>query len=486
MLTSLTKILMFVAVVAAVAFGAGLLMENGPGVQITVGTQELNLGPLQAVILALVVLLILWVILKALGLLLAVWKFINGDDTAISRYFDRNRERRGYQAMADGLMAIASGEGKAAMAKAAKAERYLNRPELTNLITAQAAEMAGDRRKAEETYKKLLTDDRTRFVGIRGILKQKLSEGDTETALKLAEKAFALKPKHAEIQDTLLTLQAKDEDWTGARRTLGAKLKHGNLPRDVHRRRDAVLALSESSDKDGKDASALAIEANRLSPQLVPAAVMAARAYITEGKPRYANRVIKAAWDAAPHPELASVFAEVAPNETASVRIKRFQLLTNAKSDHPETKMLLAELFLASEDFPAARKALGTLFETDPTVRSLTIMAAIERGEGADDAIVRAWLAKAISAQRDPQWTCENCGQVHVAWAPVCVNCDSFDTLSWKRPPEGEVSQAASSAQMLPLIVGTPAPKNSEIVIVEDVEVTEEDAAKPVVETASN
>lgn len=484
MLTSLTKILMFVALVAAVAFGAGLLMENGPGVQITIGIQEYNLGPLQAVLLALVALLALWVVLKALGLLLAGWKFVNGDDTAISRYFDRNRERRGYQAMADGLMAIASGEGKAALAKAAKAERYLNRPDLTNLIMAQAAEMAGDRRKAEETYKKLLTDDRTRFVGIRGILRQKLSEGDTDTALKLAEKAFALKPKHVEIQDTLLTLQAKDEDWTGARRTLGAKLKHGNLPRDVHRRRDAVLALSESSEKGGKDGAALAIEANRLSPQLVPAAVMAARAYITEGQPRYANRVIKAAWDTAPHPELAAAFAEIAPKETANARIKRFQLLTNAKPDHPETKMLLAELYLASEDFPAARKALGTLYDTDPTVRSLTIMAAIKRGEGGDDAIVRAWLAKALSAQRDPQWTCENCGQIHVSWAPVCIHCDSFDTLSWKRPPEGELSQAASSVQMLPLIVGTTAPKANEVVVVEDAEASKEEPAKPSTETA--
>src|SRR5690606_35309 len=99
-------------------------------------------------------------------------------------YFDRNRERKGFQALADGMMALASGEGKLAMSKAAKAERYLHRPELTNLISAQAAEMVGDKRKAEEMYKALLVDDRTRFVGVRGLMKQKLAEGDTNTALK--------------------------------------------------------------------------------------------------------------------------------------------------------------------------------------------------------------------------------------------------------------------------------------------------------------
>jgi 1-deoxy-D-xylulose-5-phosphate reductoisomerase len=42
--------------------------------------------------------------------------------------------------------------------------------------------------------------------------------------------------------------------------------------------------------------------------------------------------------------------------------------------------MLKSELLIAAEDFPASRKALGDLWETDPTARSLTIMAAIERG----------------------------------------------------------------------------------------------------------
>ena len=63
------------------------------------------------------------------------------------------------------------------MAKANKAEKYLHKPELTNLITAQAAEMAGDRKQAETVYKRLLADERTRFVGIRGIMKQKLDNG---------------------------------------------------------------------------------------------------------------------------------------------------------------------------------------------------------------------------------------------------------------------------------------------------------------------
>ena len=419
MLWSLLKILLFVVLVAALAYGAGLLMETDEGIRIAVMDTEITVAPLQAVILGVVLLIGVWLLMKLAGLLVAVLKFISGDETAISRYFNRNRERRGFQALSEGMLALASGEGHLAMAKAARAERYLNKPELTNLLTAQAAEMTGDRRKALAVYKQLLADDKTRFVGVRGLMKQKLAEGENATALKLAEKAFDLKPAHVETQDILLKLQAENADWTGARKTLNAKLRHGALPRDVHKRRDAVLALSEARGvlEEGKsiEAREAAIEANRLSPDLIPAAAMAARGYIEQGKPRYATRVLKKAWGVEPHPELAAAFAEIEPDETPAARIKRFEVLTKLNPDAPETRMMLAELHIAAEDFPAARRALGDLAETLPDARVLTLMAAIERGQGADDSVVRGYLTRALAAPRGPQWVCENCGAAHGA-----------------------------------------------------------------------
>ncbi len=457
MLWSLFKILVFVAAVALVAFGAGLLLETSGGVQITVAGTEYTLGALQSVIALTVLLVALWVFLKLLSLLVATLKFLNGDETALSRYFDKGRERKGHQALADGLMALASGEGRLAMAKAARAEKYLQNPELTGLLTAQAAEQAGDTHKAAEAYKTLLTNPSTRFVGVRGIMKQKLSEGDDETARKLAEKALSLRPKHQEVQDTLLKLQAQAQDWAGARQTLSTKLKTGTLPRDVFKRRDAVLALSSARDVLDEEASVAqqeqAIEANRLSPDLVPAAAMAARAYIAKDKKRNAAKVIKKAWDVHPHPELAHVFAEIEPAESAAQRVTRFAQLAKLKPDHDETRLLMAELHIVAEDFPEARRALGDLIERAPDARAITLMAAIERGEGASDAVVQGWLARALSAPRGPQWVCGSCHNVHAEWTPVCGHCSSFDTLSWKAPEATEIP-TATGAQMLPLIIG--------------------------------
>lgn len=472
MMYSLIKILAFVAVIIAVTLGVIWLMGLEGGASGSIAGYGFNLTVMDMAGVAVVLMILGWLLFKLLKFLIATFHFLNGDETAISRYFVRNREQKGFEAMGDTILALASGEGKAALGHAQVADRYLDRPALTGLLTAQAAELAGDSARAEETYKALLTDDRTRFVGVRGLLAQKLEKGDTETALKLAETAFTLKPRHDEVQNTLLRLQAETGDWGGARETLNAKLKSGTVPRDVHRRRDAVLALSEAKEvlEDGNtvEARETAIEANRLSPDLIPATVLAARSYIESGKPKYATRILRKAWETQPHPDLARAFAEIAPDEDTAARLKRFRALTTLKPDHVETKILLTELNIAAEDFPEAKRALGDLVEERPTARVLTLMAAVERGEGADDAIVRGWLTRALTAPRGEQWICDNCSHIHSSWEPVCENCHGFDTLSWRRPAEGEISMP-SQADMLPLLVGAPAAASSAVAVVEDV-----------------
>ena len=105
-------------------------------------------------------------------------------------------------------------------------------------------------------------------------------------------------------------------------------------------------------------------------------------------------------------------------------------------SKHIETKTMMAEMYLQAEDFPSARRSLGDSYETSPNVRTLTIMAAIEKGEGADDNVIRKWLTKALAAPRGPQWVCENCSTIHSVWRPTCFNCNALDTLAWMDAPE--------------------------------------------------
>jgi len=456
MLWTVLKIVLFLAVVAALALGAEWLMDAGHGIRIAVADVEFNLGPVQAALAALAVLAVLWLLLKLAGLLVATLRFINGDDTAISRYFEATRKRRGLEALTEGFVALASGEGDRAVTKGRKAERLLENRTLSNLLIAQGAQSKGNTPLAEEYYRRLLEEDRTRFIGAQGLLGQKLAAGDDEKARKLAEKSLLMKPDHAPTQDALLRLQHKSGDWQGARRTLAETKRTGRMPGDVYRRRDAVLALQQAQAMEAEGrlepAYDLALEAHSASPGLVPAAVMAARAQIARGSARAAARIIKKAWKLQPHPELAQAFAEIEPLETPAARAKRFEKLLTLV-EHDEASLTRAELLIAAEDFPAARRAVGTLHATAPSQRVMTIMAAIERGEGSDDSVVRGWLARALTAPRGPRWVCDKCQHIHARWVPICENCDAFDTLSWRAPPDSS-GPSASGTEMLPLIVG--------------------------------
>lgn len=458
MIWSFAKIALFIVAIAALTLGAGYLAQSGGGLRLTLANVEYTLGPMQTMVAVIVLLVALWVLLKLIGLAVAVLRFISGDETAVSRYFTRNRDRKGYRALADSLLALANGEPRLALAQAQKAEKLLKDPQLTALLTAQAAEACGDTARAAAVYKDLLRDDRSRFAGVRGLLRQKLAEGDTATALKLAQKAFGMKPRHEEVQDVLLQLTAREGDWKAAREVLGAKARQGLLPRDLFRRRDAVLALQEAKvlldDQSSFAAREAAIAANRASPDLIPAAVLAARSYTAEGKKKLAAKLLKKAWEAQPHPDLAAAFAAIEPDESPQARLRRFAPILATRPEADETRLLAAELNIAAEDFPAARRAVGDLADTHPTARVLTIMAAIERGQGGSEAAVRGWLARAVTASRGPQWVCDHCENVMSDWAPVCDECGGLDTLSWREPKNAARGTAINGAEMLPLIVG--------------------------------
>jgi HemY protein len=456
MLWSLIKIFIFVAVAVALAFGLAWVLETPGEVIVAFAGREWSLSPVGTLIALVVLLVAALVVLKILGFLVALGRFLLGDQTAISRHFSRSRERRGYDALSDGMIALAAGDSRQAAKKAAKAERLLPRRDVTGLVQAQAAELNGDKSRAIGYYKAMLDDRRTRFLGVTGLMRQKLEAGETGTALALAKKAFALHPDNPALLRTLFDLQCRESDWAGARETLNASMHARLLPRDVAHRRDAVLSLAdaraaaEAGDTARRDAAAL--QANKLAPTLVPAAVIAAQVLTEKAMQRKAQKVLTRAWAANPHPDLAAAFAAVVPDETPEARRKRFESLIAAAPTDTESRLLAAELAIAAEDFPAARKALGNLAEETPTTRSLALMAAVERGQGAPEAEVRGWLARAIDAPRGPQWICDKCGHMHPVWIPVCDGCGAFDTLAWTSPPhEQEVSH--TSASMLPLLI---------------------------------
>ena len=111
------------------------------------------------------------------------------------------------------------------------------------------------------------------------------------------------------------------------------------------------LPLSEENEK-------IALLANKSAPELIPAAILAAEIYSKKGNKKLATSILRKTWNKSPHPEIAAAFANLEPTESAEKRVDRFKPWIKVHKGTPEAKMLEAELALAAESYPEARKAL--------------------------------------------------------------------------------------------------------------------------------
>lgn len=405
MLGGLMRLSIFAILVALATWGVTELLAVEGRITISFGETEYLLTPFAATVL---------LIVAAAALLLAIWVgdlvlttvlFLFGDPTAVRRFTDRARRRRGLDTLDRALMAMATGDAKRAKKHAAEADALLRRPGLGRLLNAQAAELGGDAQRARRYWHALAERPETALVGVKGLLAQAMTEDDADRARGLAERAAQLRPKDPAILQTLYDLQSRGYDWAGARKTLATQRKIGAVELAEANRREAALALAmaEEADTGGQAEAARrnATDAAKLDPANPEAVGMAARLLISDGQKRTATRLLSGAWRTAPTPALARLFAEIEPEESPEARRTRFSRLFEANPEHRETAFVRAELALLARDWPGARAALSAIDEAEPSTRSCALMAAITRGEGAPEAVVRAWLARALGAPRD-------------------------------------------------------------------------------------
>lgn len=455
MIWLILRVVAFIAILAGLAWLGDILLSTEGQLQLSWNGRDYPpLTPLEAVIAAVAFIIAVWIVIKLVGLAIALLRFMLGDETAFTRWLGRSRERRGVEAAGQAQVALAGGDVEAAKKHARKATRLLGARDLTRLTNAQVADAAGDSRRARAEYRALAKEPPTAMAGVKGLLAQAERDGDTERAKKLAQAAYKMRPREAGNQTALFDLQVRDGDWTGARETLNAMTRSKTLPRDVAARRGAVvdLEIARQRQEQGDAAGALkSAEASvKAAPDFVPAASFLARQHIAAGDGSRAARLLREAWRRAPHPDLAEAFAAIEPAESPAERRKRFRDLLRANPGDHESRLTAAELAMADHDLTAARKELGDLPSTRPTHRTLALMAAVEKGEDAPESVVRGWLARAVTAPRGAHWRCSVCGAAPGQWSAVCPSCGAFDSLVWV---EGGEPPEDLAPAMLPLIV---------------------------------
>ena len=342
------RIIAFVVAVIVVAAVATWISEPPGRVEIAWGDYMVESSP---GVLAAAIAVAAAVVLVIAAVVRFVW--IGPRRVALARR--RRRERLGYRALTQGLVAAAAGDPKRARRLARRANLMLDEPPLTLLLSAQAAQLEGDDHAARGYFEAMLDQPATAFLGLRGLLVQAERTGDTARALELAERAFALRPETPWVLTALLELQTRAGRWSDALGTVKQAIRHSAVSEEVGRRRQAGLlferarALREQGEV--REALRIADEARGADVSFLPAALLGAGLAKEAGRDSAAQRAVAEAWRHCPHPALGRLFLALHADRTAAERLKRVEKLVADNSNHAESHMLLARQALDAKQW---------------------------------------------------------------------------------------------------------------------------------------
>ncbi|MGZ3352200.1 MAG: heme biosynthesis HemY N-terminal domain-containing protein, partial [Xanthobacteraceae bacterium] len=330
-----------------------------------------------------------------------------------------------------GLIAIGAGDLRVARKSAAEAARLSPGDPLALLLTAQSAQMAGDRNTAQRAFREMTKRDDTKLLGLRGLYIEAQRYSDADAARLAVEEAAKVKPAAGWAGQAVLDYRCAAADWAGALDALD-HMKSALEKPDYRRKRAVLLAARAQAlaDIDRDTSRALVLESVKLAPDLVAAAALAGRRLAESGEPRKARKILEAAWTINPHPDIAESYANLRLGDSARERLVRMKKLADKVPGQLEGALAVARAALDAREFAIARAALAPYLSV-PTRRVATLMADIEETEHGDEGRVREWMMRAMRASGDPVWTAD--GVVSDRWLPVSPN-GRLDGFEWKVP----------------------------------------------------
>jgi HemY protein len=424
------KTLIFIALLLVIAFGGAWLADR-PGV-VTVDWLDYRLEitfltGVVAFVTSLVVAIAIWITIRTIWL----------SPKMVGGFFSSRRRDKGYKALSTGMIAVGVGDLALAQKQAAKARKLIGQEPMTLMLEAQTAQLAGNVTKARQSFESMLDHDDTRALGRRGLFIEAQRRGDGEEAMEMARSAMEGGKSANWAGAALFDMQTAAGDWQGALITLSQNQSAKQITKDEFRRKRAVILTAQAQEMEqaggsDQDMRPLLLEATKLAPGLTAAAILSAKVLKGLGEQRKAGKIVEAAWKQVPHPDLATAYADIKSDGTALDRLKRVRSLTGLMPDDLESKLALAKASLEAREWSDARAILEPLAEEHLTPRICMLMAQVEEGQEGDFGRVREWLARAVSAHRDPAWTAD--GQVSESWKPTSPVTGKLDAFEWKVP----------------------------------------------------
>lgn len=455
-MTTILKVLFFLALILAAGFGFSWIADR-PGDISLVWQGQSYQTTLIVAITALVALV---------ALVMAFWWVIRTLWTSphsVRRFFRARKRDRGYQALSTGLIAAGAGNALLARKMSARARGLIRADQepLIRVLDAQTALIEGRYDEARRLYQEMSDDPETRELGLRGLYVEANRLGAHEAARQYAETAAEHAPYLPWAAKATLEYRCRAGHWDDAIRLLDQQRIANVLDRHEADRLKAVLLTARAQDQlEAEPAAARdsALKALKLAKDLVPAAIVAAKAYVREENLRKAASTLEQVWKIEPHPEIAAAYLRARSGDSAADRLKKAEKLEALKPNNYESLLTVAEAALDAQDFKRARSKAEAAARMGSRERVYLLLADIEEAETGDQGRIRHWMGQALKAPRDPSWVAD--GHVSDRWMPISPVTGRLDAFEWKMPfdqlegpvEEGSLSQGERALASLPAV----------------------------------
>ena len=400
----------------------------------------------------------------------------------LGRNLARRRAAQGHRALALGMIAVSAGEPAEARRQASRAQRLLSAPQLTDLLSAQAANLSGDHRAAGRYFTSLTGNADTAFLGHIGLARLALEDDRSDDALAEAQKALSLRPKSALAARQVMVLQAERGNWDAALPALNVMALNVPTPQMKTPNTKAPNTKAGADDEDAQviarhraalnfllaregvpefmgaestgggfmetgssgpvhSSTAHSSTVNQLQtalaawPAFWPAAILLADIHLAAAAPRKAVKSLEAAFRAMPHAAIATRL-QTAWNSNEGKTVARLLKLVAASGDTAhEARSVVAAVALAHGLTGEAGRLIGEIPDAERDAATWRLAAQLaESGDNPDPAAANKALRMAGEAPRPRRWQCTSCQQLHDRWQAHCAGCAGFATLDWRRP----------------------------------------------------
>ncbi len=356
------------------------------------------------------------------------------------RYRSERQRSKGYRALLQSLTAAASGDYKHAYYLAYRARKLLPEEEagIPLLLQAHAAKSRGNASDTDTAFRMLLENADTALLGVQGLMRKAVLEGDYVQALRMARETRDAQPRNAALLKPVYDLEIRNRLWNDALVTLDRAVSKKIIEREAadHDRTAIYCLLGDQAKIENRPSEALGLYKKAVAavPGFVPAVDRLARTYMERDARSKALSLVRKAWETNPHPDMIPLWDMLVPASAAGDRMARYRWFEWVQEFHPERSfavLALARVAIEEGMWGEARAALMRAEKISPSAQLYRLWVMLEERTGNKPEVIRQWLDRAAGAPSAPVWTCQKTGRRFDHWVALVEPEGFFNTVAW-------------------------------------------------------